>query len=71
MIYSFHPEAEEKFCDVIAYYEERSEGLVLDFALSIQSAIQRAMNHPKSWPVVEGEIRRCQATRLPHGVLYS
>lgn len=71
MNYAFHPEAEEEFFEAIAYYENCDKGLGLDFALAIHAAINRAVIHPKSWPLVEGEIRRCQAARFPYGILYS
>jgi hypothetical protein len=34
-------------------------------------AIGRAVEHPKSWPIIDGEVRRCQTKRFPYGVLYS
>jgi len=71
MNYSFHPEAEEEFLGAIAYYEERGESLGLDFAIEVRAAIARAVEHPRAWPIVEGELRRCLTTRFPYGVLYS
>jgi len=71
MNYSFHPEAEEEFLAAIEYYEEREEGLGFEFASEVRAAIVRASEHPRTWPIVEGEVRRCLATRFPYGVLYS
>jgi len=71
MNYSFHPEAEEEFLKAINYYEGQRESLGLDFAAEVYAAITRAAAHPKAWPAVEGEVRRCLTTRFPYGVLYS
>ncbi len=71
MNYSFHPEAEREFLEAIDYYEERGEGLGFDFAGEVYAAINRAVEHPEAWPVLEGEVRRCLTTRFPYGVLYS
>jgi len=71
MNFSFHPEAEEEFLEAIAYYEGREENLGLDFAVEVYSAVNRAAEHPKAWPILEGEVRRCQTSRFPYGVLYS
>ncbi len=71
MTYSFHPEAEEEFLGAIEYYEEHEEGLGFEFAMEVRAAIGRAAEHPKAWPVIEGEVRRCLTTRFPYGVLYS
>jgi hypothetical protein len=71
MNYSFHPEAEKEFLEAIDYYEGREEGLGFDFATEVYAAIGRAAEHPKSWPILEGEVRRCQTSRFPYGVLYS
>ena len=71
MNYCFHPEAEEEFLAAIDYYEEREENLGFEFAAEVYAAIRRAAEHPKTWPILEGEVRRCLTTRFPYGVLYS
>lgn len=43
----------------------------VDFAVEVYSAVDCAAQHPKAWPVLEGEVRRCQTKRYPYGVLYS
>ncbi len=71
MNFFFHPEAEEEFIGAIDFYEQREEHLGLDFALEVYSAIGRAAERPKAWPILEGDVRRCQTRRFPYGVLYS
>lgn len=71
MTYSFHPEAEAEFNGAIDYYEARQAGLGYDFAVEVYAAIQRILAYPKAWPVLEGEVRRCQTNRFPYGVLYA
>jgi toxin ParE1/3/4 len=71
MNFSFHPEAEEEFLAAIDFYERREMNLGLDFAVEVHAAIGRAAEHPKAWPVLEGDVRRCQTRRFPYGVLYS
>ncbi len=71
MSLSFHPEAEEEFNSAIGYYGDIEPGLGYDFALEVYSTIQRAVEFPKAWAVLEGEIRRSLVRRFPYGVLYS
>lgn len=71
MKYSFHPDAEVEFNHAIAYYEECSEGLGLDFAIEIHSTIGRILAHPKAWSILKNDIRRCLVRRFPYGILYS
>lgn len=70
MRYAFHPEAETEFVRAVEYYEEREEGLGLDFAVEIYSAIERILAHPKAWPILEDDIRRSLVRRFPYGLLY-
>ena len=71
MRYAFHPEAETEFVRAVEYYEEREEGLGLDFAVEIYSAIERILAHPKAWLVLEDDIRRSLVRRFPYGLLYA
>lgn len=70
MKYSFHPDAEIEFLNAVDYYEEIEQGLGLDFANEIYSAINRAYDMPDAWTSFNGPIRRSLAKRFPYGVLY-
>jgi plasmid stabilization system protein ParE len=71
MSYVFHPEAEAEFLAAIDYYENCAEGLGHDFAVEVYAAVERISAFPTAWPVLEGEVRRCQTRRFPYGVLYT
>ena len=68
---SFHPEAEAEFLAAIEYYEDCERGLGVDFAVEVRAAVDRAARHPRAWPVLEDEIRRCRTSRFPYGVVYA
>ena len=70
MSFSFHPEAKQELNEAIEYYENIDPGLGRDFALEIYSAIERAVDFPKTWTVMESEVRRSLVRRFPYGVLY-
>jgi hypothetical protein len=59
MSYFFHPEAEKEFLEAIDYYEEREAGLGFDFAVEVYTAIGRAVEHPQTWPIIDGERFAC------------
>jgi len=71
MRFSFHPEAEKEFNEEIEFYEDIEPGLGYDFAMEVYSAIDRAVEFPKAWSVLEGDVRRSLVRRFPYGVLYS
>jgi hypothetical protein len=71
MSYTFHPEAEVEFLQAIDYYEDREQGLGLGFALEVYAAVEHAEKHPRAWPILAGDVRRCQTVRFPYGILYS
>ncbi len=58
MSFSFHPEAEKEFNKAIDYYEDIEPGLGYDFALEVYSSINRSVDFPKAWAIVEGDVRR-------------
>ncbi|MES0491935.1 MAG: type II toxin-antitoxin system RelE/ParE family toxin, partial [Leptospirales bacterium] len=69
--YSFHPEAEEEFNQAIDYYEGIEKGLGYDFAIEVFNAIQRTVQLPNAWAILDDEIRRSLVHRFPYGILYS
>ncbi len=71
MSFSFHPEAEEEFSNAVDYYEEVEPGLGYEFSVEVYETICRAAEFPKSWSVIEDDIRRSLVTRFPYGILYT
>lgn len=71
MSFSFHPDAEEEFNKAIDYYENIESGLGYEFAFEVHSTIQRSIEYPKAWAVLDGEIRRSLVKRFPYGILYT
>ena len=64
MRFFFHHEAEEEFLKAIDYYEEVHSGLGVDFAIEVYSTIERIVEFPEAWPVIEEDIRRCLTKRF-------
>jgi len=71
MNFEFHPKAEAEFFDTIDYYESRDPGLGSDFAEEVYATIRNIVSFPRTWPVLEGDVRRCLVHRFPYGILYS
>ena len=71
MSLAFHPGADEELREAIDYYETSQQGLGEEFYLEVHAAIGRILSFPQTWPVLDGDIRRCLVHRFPYGVLYS
>jgi hypothetical protein len=71
MIFDFHPEAETEFIAAIAYYEDCETGLGEDFSIEVFATIQNILSFPRTWPILEADVRRCLTNRFPYAVLYS
>ena len=71
MIFSFHPEAEAELNLSIDYYENCSRGLGIEFATEAYSTIQRIIENPRAWAVLEDDVRRSLTKRFPYGILYT
>lgn len=70
MNFSFHHEAEIEFFEAIEYYEDRSEGLGLEFSREIYAAIKRIVNFPLAWSQFSNRSRRCIVNRFPYAIIY-
>lgn len=56
--------------DAFAWYEEAQPGLGSVFLDSVDAALSRAAEFPRSGRVVHGEIRRVLTPRFPYGLSY-
>jgi len=71
MNFVFHPEARDELLRAIDYYEANEPGLGEQFYLEIMAVVGRIAQRPGTWPVLEGDVRRCLAHRFPYAVLYN
>ena len=51
---AFHPEAQNEFVAAAQFYEDRSQGLGLDFSLTVHRTYERLLAHPGSLAVCSG-----------------
>lgn len=52
------------------YYESQQEALGGRFLAHAQDAINRIVLHPRLYPVVDLDVRRCLLRTFPFGVLF-
>ena len=71
MKFSLHPEAEVELNQAVDHYQAIESGLGREFTLEVLAAIRRAVEFPKAWSVLEGDVRRSLVRRFPFGVLYA
>jgi hypothetical protein len=57
----FHPEAESEMNDAAAWHETQQHNLGRRFLTSVQDALNRIQVHPKLYPIVESDVRRCRS----------
>lgn len=64
-------EAEVELWEAVAYYENQSAGLGLDFEVEIERTIQMVRHFPERWPLREDGTRRCLIQRFPYLIIYT
>ena len=57
MTYDFHPEASLEYREAATFYETRRAGLGAAFTLEVEAAIDRIIEAPERWRVVEQDVR--------------
>ena len=71
MTYSFHPEARAEFKEATIYYFEKSSSLGAAFYSEVESAIEKIIENPDLYRVIDEDVRRCLTKRFPYAVLYT
>ncbi len=66
----FLPEAEQEMLEAVEYYEFYADGLGEDYLKEVERAVAAIEESPKTWSIVEGELRRRLVKRFPFGILY-
>lgn len=60
-----------EFQSAIEYYQTESRELGIRFYREVLTAWNRVEAHPRAWPKVRGEIRKCLVRGFPYKVLYT
>jgi plasmid stabilization system protein ParE len=71
MTYSFHPEVYVEFKEATLHYSEKSRSLGSEFYSEVEYAIERIVENPLQYRVIDEDIRRCLTKRFPYAILYS
>jgi toxin ParE1/3/4 len=71
MRYEFHPEALEEYLQATSWYTERDPGIALAFVESVEEAIQRILESPERWRIIDEDIRRCLTRVFSYAILYT
>ncbi|GAB6274755.1 MAG: hypothetical protein STSR0004_16200 [Peptococcaceae bacterium] len=71
MTYSFHPEAHVEFKEATLHYSEKSRSLGSAFYSEVEYAIERIVENPLLYRVIDEDVRRCLTKRFPYAILYS
>ncbi len=66
----FHPEAIAELQFAAQYYEARKPQLGLRFIEAVEDAIRRIAEFPRTWRLLDHDVRRCMTRVFPYGVLY-
>jgi toxin ParE1/3/4 len=71
MRYEFHPEALKEYHQAAIWYAEREPALALQFIAAVEDSIQRVVEAPKRWRVIDEDVRRCLTHVFPYAILYT
>ena len=64
------PEAEADIAEAFRWYEEKREGLGLEFVGVVDACLAAIERHPQSYAVVRGQTRRAVLRRFPYSIFY-
>lgn len=71
MRHEFHPEAFAEYEEAARYYAERGPRMAERFVAAVEDAIDRIVESPMRWRVIDEDVRRCLTHVFPYGVLYT
>ena len=64
------PEAEREIQEAFDWYEERDEGLGLEFLRAADACLSTVQRNPASSPIVHEQVRRALLRKFPYALFY-
>ena len=66
----YHPETREEIHNAENWYDNRVEGLGLEFLLEVRFAESQIIRNSAMWPIYEGDTRRYLLKKFPFSSIY-
>jgi len=66
----YHPEAKSEIRKSANWYDDKVDGLGLEFLLEVRNAESQIVQNPELWPVYEAGTRRYMMKKFPFAVIY-
>jgi len=66
----YHPQAKIEIQETANWYEDKVEGIGLEFLFEVRHAESKIVQTPEMWPIYEKNVRRYLLKRFPFGVIY-
>ena len=67
----FHPDALTEYREAALWYANRERPVAEKFVTAIEDAIDRVVEAPTRWRVIDEDVRRCLAHVFPYAILYT
>ncbi len=64
------PEAARELQDAFDWYEEKSEGLGLEFLRAVDACLASVKRNPSAFPVVHEQVHRAFLRKFPYTLFY-
>ena len=64
------PEAAAEVEEAFRWYEERSEGLGLEFLRAADACVATVQRNPAAYPIVHQQTRRALLRKFPYAIFY-
>ena len=66
----FRPQAEDDALEVRRWYEERREGLGMEFGVAVDELVERIGANPLAFQRAHNETRRAVLSRFPYAIYF-
>jgi toxin ParE1/3/4 len=64
------PEAEEELEAAFHHYESKRAGLGIEMLDEFRRSVEKILQHPNAWRLLEGPYRLHRLRRFPYGIVY-
>ena len=68
--YEFIKESEKELSDAVDYYNERFQGLGIEFANEVYKVVKEIIQFPDSGPKLSRRARKSRCKRFPYNIIY-